>query len=180
MSNALHTERLILRPPGRQDLHQFVPLIGDYEVAKNLLRAPHPYTEEDGRAFLLSCARGWAKNDNWVFAILLKDARSCVGMCGVHPDQAWEIGYWIGQPYWGKGYGTEAVAHLIAYAFEQGADRLTARWFHDNPASGRVLEKLGFVASGEDSGLCLARHEQVSAHVAALDRAAHLTRKMAA
>jgi RimJ/RimL family protein N-acetyltransferase len=180
MSNALHTERLILRPPGRQDLNHIVRLLGDYEVAKYLSRVPYPYTEQNGRDFLLMAARGWARDEDYIFAICLKNARACIGMCGVHPSRDWEIGYWIGQPYWGKGYGTAAVARLIAYAFEQGADRLTARWFHDNPASGRVLEKLGFAASGEDSGLCLARRERVNAHVVALDRAAYGTRKMAA
>jgi RimJ/RimL family protein N-acetyltransferase len=180
MSYALETERLILRPPGRQDLGQFVPLIGDYDVAKDLLSAPHPYTEEDGRKFLMACAQGWVNNDELVFTILLRDARACVGMCGVRPGAGWEVGYWIGKPYWGEGYGTEAVARLIRYAFEQGADRLTARWFHDNPASGRVLEKLGFLHTGGDSTPCLARGVPVNSHVMALNRKAHTKGKIAA
>jgi RimJ/RimL family protein N-acetyltransferase len=180
MSNALHTERLILRPPGRQDLNQFVPLIGDYEVAKYLSRVPHPYTEQNGRDFLLMAARGWARDEDHIFAIGLKNARACIGMCGVHPSRGWEIGYWLGRPYWGRGFTTEAGQVLIQYAFDQGANRLAARWFHDNPASGRVLEKLGFVHTGEDSTPCLARGMLVNAHVMALNRKAHTARKIAA
>jgi RimJ/RimL family protein N-acetyltransferase len=180
MSNALHTERLILRPPGRQDLNHIVWLLGDFEVARNLSRAPHPYTEQNGRDFLLMAARGWARDEDYIFAICLKNARACIGMSGVHPSRGWEVGYWLGRPFWGRGFATEAGQALIAYAFEQGADRLTAKWFHDNPASGRVLEKLGFLHTGEDSTLCLARGMPANAHVMALDRAAHVTRKMAA
>jgi RimJ/RimL family protein N-acetyltransferase len=180
MSYALETERLILRPPGRQDLQSIVSLIGDYAVAKNLSRAPHPYTEQDGRNFLLSAAHGWVKGDDLPFAILLRDARACIGLCGIHPSRDWEVGYWLGRPYWGNGYATEAGQRIVRHGFSLGAGKLTAKWFHDNPASGRVLEKLGFTESGEDVSTCLARGHKVNAHVVTLDRAAYGARKMAA
>jgi RimJ/RimL family protein N-acetyltransferase len=180
MSYALHTERLILRPPGRQDLGYIVPFLGDFSVSRNLARAPHPYTEKDGRDFLLFAARGWVTGSDFPFAILLKNARVCIGMCGVHPSRNWEFGYWIGRPYWGRGYATEAARAVTSFAFGKGAEKLTAHWFHDNPASGRVLQKLGFKTMGEEPSPCLARGGSFPSHVVALDRATRCNGKLAA
>ena len=150
-------------------------------MAKNTSRVPHPYTEDDAFEFLGIAAIGWATGGDLLFAIVEKASGAYLGGCGVHPAHGWEIGYWLGKPYWGQGYATEAAGRLLAYAFNQcAADRLTARWFHDNPASGRVLAKLGFQPEAEDVSDCRARGVRVKSHVAALDRAAYMTRKKAA
>jgi len=178
MSCLLETERLLLRLPEAADISHFVPLLQDFEVAKNLSRAPHPYTEDDACAFITHAARGWRTGEDLAFAILRKKGSAYIGACGLHPSRDWEFGYWLGKAFWGQGYATEAGARAVAYAFEErGADRLNACWYTDNPASGRVLEKLGFKRSGNASRACMARGTCVEAYSVTLDRAAYETRK---
>jgi [ribosomal protein S5]-alanine N-acetyltransferase len=96
----------------------------------------------------------------------------------VHPERGFEFGYWLGRRYWGRGYATEAARRALAFAFtELNAERLTAGWFHDNPASGRVLEKLGFVADGMDERVSLSRRCSVACNKVTLTRAAWAQRK---
>jgi RimJ/RimL family protein N-acetyltransferase len=180
MSVILETGRLLLRPPRAADISHFVPLLSDFEVAKNLSRVPHPYTEDDACAFIVTCGAGWRSGDDLAFAILRKMPSAYIGICGLHPARNWEFGYWLGKPYWGQGYATEAGARAVDFAFEElGAERVNAGWFHDNPASGRVLEKLGFRRTGEEKRSCLARGCIVAAYAVTLDRATYMTRKNA-
>jgi RimJ/RimL family protein N-acetyltransferase len=180
MSWILETERLLLRPPKATDISRFMPLLDDFEVSKNLARVPYPYTEDDGCAFIVKAAKGWATREDLTFAVLRKADAAYIGMCGVHPARGWEFGYWFGKPYWGKGYATEAGARIVAFAFEVlNAEKLCAGWFYDNPASGCVLEKLGFGACGEEARSCLSRGLDVQCHMVVLDRAAYMTRKSA-
>ena len=174
----LETDRLLLRPPRAADISHFLPLLGHFDVAKNLSRVPHPYTEDDACAFVVSAALGWRKGEDLPFAILRKEPRAYIGTCGVHPARGWEFGYWLGKAYWGQGYASEAAARVVAFAFDAlGAERLTAGWFHDNPASGRVLEKLGCVPDGEEVRSCLSRGTNVFCHKVVLTRAAYERRK---
>jgi [ribosomal protein S5]-alanine N-acetyltransferase len=171
-SERLETERLILRPPQLADVPYFVPLIADYEVAKNLSSVPHPYTEEAGFAFIARAADKRSRGEDYAFAVLRKNDDAYVGACGVHPERNWEFGYWIGKPYWGHGYATEAARRLIAFAFEElDTDYLTAGWFHDNPASSRVLAKLGCVPAGTEERDCLARAGALACNKVVLTRA---------
>jgi ribosomal-protein-alanine N-acetyltransferase len=175
------TKRLMLRPPEAADIGRLVPLIGDFEVSKNLARVPHPYTDDDAGAFIVKAANGWASGEDFPFCILRKEDGAFIGLCGVHPSRGWEFGYWVGKPYWGKGYATEAGWRILGFAFDElNADRLGAGWYHDNPASGRVLEKLGFKPVGEKEQPCLARGCTLPCHRVELDRAAYMTRKMGA
>jgi 8-oxo-dGTP diphosphatase len=181
MSAILETKRLILRPPRAEDVPRFVPLLGDFDVAKNLSRVPHPYTDQDGYAFVALAGQSRALKRDYAFALLRKADDAFIGICGVHPERGFEIGYWLGKPYWGRGYATEAVGRLLEFAFgELGAENIVACWFHDNPASGRVLEKLGFLPRGEEERTCLSRGVSVPSHGVALDRVAYKTRKIGA
>ena len=178
MSILLETERLLLRPPRAADISKFVPLIGDFDVSKFLSRVPYPYTEDDGSAFIVNITKAIEARTDYAFAIILKPD-TYIGTCGLHPERGWEFGYWLGKPYWGKGYATEAGRRVVKFAFEElKADTLNASWFHDNPRSGRVLEKLGFRADSEGEIACLSRGVTVNCHVVALDRATYVTRKM--
>ena len=180
MSVILETERLLLRPPRAADISHFMPLINDFEVSQNLSRVPYPYTEDDACAFIVKVPQGPAAGTDYTFAILLKAAGIFIGMCGIHPAQDWELGYWLGRPYWGRGYATEAGRRVMNFAFEDlKAETLNAGWFHDNPASGRVLAKLGFQPAGEAERSCLSRGGPVACHLVALDRATYMTRKKA-
>jgi RimJ/RimL family protein N-acetyltransferase len=178
MSVLLETGRLLLRPPEAADISRFMPLINEFAVAKNLSSVPHPYTEDDACAFIVRMNHGLAARTDYTFAVLLKPG-VLIGMCGVHPKGGWELGYWFGRPFWGNGYATEAGGRVVAFAFDDlSADKLNAGWFHDNPASGRVLEKLGFRRVGQHERSCIARGCAVACHLVELDRATYMTRKM--
>ncbi|HEY7664040.1 MAG TPA: GNAT family N-acetyltransferase [Xanthobacteraceae bacterium] len=143
---ALVTERLVLRAPRREDAQAIAALANDRRIAENTLRIPHPYGLSDAESFI---ARASAADGERVF--LITRAGAVLGGCGIcerdgeHP----EIGYWLGVPFWGRGYATEAARALIDHAFGKlGCNRLFARARVSNPASRRVLEKCGFQWTG--------------------------------
>lgn len=129
---------------------------------------PHPYSEQMAADWLVSVSRG---EEGIVFLIERDNTLiGCTGYRAFDTEHA-ELGYWIGKPYWGMGYATEAVRALVAHALD--SDRfayLKAGHFADNPASRRVLEKLGFCPHGEEMRECMARGEAVHCFVCRLDR----------
>jgi RimJ/RimL family protein N-acetyltransferase len=141
----LETERLILRAPRRGDIKAIVRLANDRHVAENTARLPHPYRTEDAERFIAACNR---LDSEIAFAVTL--GGEPIGVCGVElRENAAEICYWLGVPYWGRGYATEAVRAVIDYAFgDLGHDGLQAGARVSNPASRRVLEKCGFQWTG--------------------------------
>ena len=169
----LETKRLLLRVPAAFDVPEIVTLIGDYDVAKNLSRVPYPYSEADAKGWVEKTAEARGKGTEYVFAITRKDDDAYIGSCGLHKrDGAYfEFGYWLGKPFWGQGYATEAARRLVAFAFmELGMDTVIAGYFHDNPASGHVLEKLGCVPDGTGHRDCLSRGHAVYCHNVVLTR----------
>jgi RimJ/RimL family protein N-acetyltransferase len=139
--SVLKTERLLLRTPSPSDVPAMVKLAGDRRVAENTARIPHPYTAADGERFLAEANR---QGSGATFAIVLDGAM--IGACGIdaRSDGA-ELGYWIGVPFWNRGYATEAIRAVIDYGFgELGHEALQAGARVSNPASRRVLEKCGF------------------------------------
>jgi RimJ/RimL family protein N-acetyltransferase len=143
----LETPRLVLRAPRLEDAKAITGLINDRRIAENTARIPHPYALADAHAFLDEVDRN---PDEPCFLITLADG-TVIGGCGIvplgGPDP--ELGYWIGVPYWGRGYVTEAARALIDHAFGTlGCERLAGRARVSNPASRRVLEKCGFQWTG--------------------------------
>jgi RimJ/RimL family protein N-acetyltransferase len=142
------TLRLRLRPYAEADIEQLVPLIGAREVAAMTLRIPHPYTEEDARNFFASSAC----EDEVRLAITLRADGRLIGGIGLRIERQHlhaELGYWIGVPYWGNGYATEAARAMIRYGFEElKLHRIFASHFKNNPASRRILEKIGMHHEG--------------------------------
>ena len=170
----LESERLILRPPRPMDIEAMAVWLSDYDVAAMTSRVPHPYGEADAEEFL-----ALAPDGRHVFVIERKDGLF-MGMTGLHPADGYEFGYWLGKPFWGFGYATEAARRLVTYAFETlGVDTVHAGWFADNPASGHVLAKLGARHNGSKMRECRARGEDVLYHAILLPRAAFI-RKQAA
>jgi RimJ/RimL family protein N-acetyltransferase len=141
----LATERLILRAPRREDAKAMARLANDRRIAVNTSRIPHPYSLSDAEEFIAAVNRAEGEA---VFAITLGETP--IGVCGVDPRESGpEIGYWLGVPYWGHGYATEAVRALIDHAFaELQHDALQAGARVSNPASRRVLQKCGFQWTG--------------------------------
>ena len=142
---ALKTARLVLRAPSHSDVAAMVALAGDRRVAENTARIPHPYTAADAVGLLASVNQNGGET---VFAIELDGA--LIGMCGLDRRQdGVELGYWLGVPFWGRGYATEAARALIDYAFAKlGHEALLSGARVSNPASRRVLEKCGFQWTG--------------------------------
>ncbi|MGA8153171.1 MAG: GNAT family protein [Terriglobales bacterium] len=148
----LHTKRLLLRPFTRNDIPELVPLIGAREVAATTRRIPYPYTEADAEEFVAQAQVGAEIN----LGIWLLAGLSLVGGGILRPDlnhQHAELGYWIGVPYWGKGYATEAAQELVRYGFQElRLHRIYASHTANNPASGKVLSKVGMQREGRMRG----------------------------
>lgn len=144
----IRSERLFLRPGWPEDWAELLALIDDEAVVRNLARAPWPYSPADARAF---ASRPQARRHPHFFVTLpgATGARliGCVGL--TDQDGGAELGYWIARQHWGRGYATEAVRAVLALAPTLGHRRLSAHHFLDNPASGRVLTKAGFVPTGD-------------------------------
>jgi ribosomal-protein-alanine N-acetyltransferase len=151
----LQTERLLLRRPDAKDVGSIVAMVGDWEVARRLARVPHPYRETDAHDFLDTVVP-----NEWVWAITLRESRELVGMVGLtpetEPDTA-ELGYYVARIHWGNGIATDAAGLVVRYGIHAlGLRRITSGHFVDNPASRRVLSKLGFVETGHSERACLA------------------------
>jgi len=173
----LESERLILRPPRPGDIAGMIVWLGDYSVSKNLSRVPHPYNEEDAENFVAGI--GPRREGRHVFSILRKEDGVFVGGIGLHEDGAgFEFGYWLGKPFWGQGFATEAAHRLMRFAFEDlGLAEVHAGWFHDNPASGHVLAKLGARHNGSSMRESRARGAKVLCHEMLLTRADFLRKR---
>lgn len=142
------TDRLLLRPGWAEDAPALAEAIGDERIVRNLATAPWPYRLRDAEAFL-------AQPRDPLLPTLLVFERTAgpprlVGSCGLGRRQsgAVELGYWVARPHWGRGYATEACTALVDIARSLGLAQLEGSHFIDNPASGRVLEKLGFEPLG--------------------------------
>ena len=138
------TSRLLLRPGWAEDAPALAAAIADEMIVRNLATAPWPYSLRDAEAFLAQ-PRDPAMPSFLIFE-RTDGAPQLVGSCGLgrRPSGAVEMGYWIGRAHWGRGYATEAAHALIDIARTLGFSQLEGSHFVDNPASGRVLEKLGF------------------------------------
>jgi RimJ/RimL family protein N-acetyltransferase len=153
------TPRLALRRLQAQDAPELARLIDDPDIARMTARIPHPYGLEDADGFIARVRRDEAK----VFAIQPYGG-PLAGVIGFQDDGAApEMGYWLGRPFWGRGYATEAGRGLLDWAERRWGKRaLRSGHFSDNPASGRVLDKLGFLYTGEvQKRASLARGEPV-------------------
>jgi len=155
MSTTLRTARLVLRPYMPEDIPALLPLIGAREVAATTLRIPNPYTQAEAEEFVRRAQAG--SDDSVRFAVEIEASSTLIGGVGLRLDQAHhhaELGYWIGVPYWGNGYATEAAQALVRHGFEDlKLHRIHASHFSHNPASGRILRKLGMKSEG-----CMRQH----------------------
>lgn len=142
------TRRLLLRPGFPEDAPALAAAIADQAIVRNLATAPWPYALRDAEAFLA------APRDPVLPSLLIIErtdkAPRLVGACGLgrRASGAVELGYWIAREHWGRGIATEACAALIDIARALRLAALEGSHFVDNPASGRVLEKLGFEPTG--------------------------------
>ena len=142
------TARLLLRPGWAEDAPALAAAIADERIVRNLATAPWPYRLRDAEAFLAQ-PRDPVLPSFLIFERTDAEPR-LLGSCGLgrRPSGGVELGYWVARPFWGCGIATEAGTALIEIARALRLPRLQASHFLDNPASGRVLEKLGFEPVG--------------------------------
>jgi RimJ/RimL family protein N-acetyltransferase len=154
----MRSQRLSYRPIEAADASRIATLAGEWDIARMTSRIPHPYSLIDADLWIASIG-----NDEFVRGIELDgELIGAVGYIENEGRQA-EIGYWIGKPWWGYGFATEAAHAMIDYCFGAGGfRRLTCGHFIDNPASARVIAKLGFRRIGKDSQWCEARKSEVN------------------
>ncbi len=143
LPSTIRSERLVMRPLGDQDVAQLVVLANNKKIADVLARLPHPYTEDDAKYFInLANSDGAEK----VWAITL--AGDLIGVCGLtfsDETPSPELGYWLGEPFWGQGIGSEAISALMNAVKETSEDaELFARCLVSNLSSAALLKKCGF------------------------------------
>ncbi len=158
MKQELITPRLKLRPIRRGDALRVQALCGNWNVARMLSRVPYPNPVEIVEAWTGVQAAARKSGSAYNFAIDFRDGGNRDGLIGVigvaryddgNPGGGYEIGYWLGEPWWGRGLMTEAVNRIVDFARNDlGLDRLRSDYFTDNPASGRIQEKCGFRITG--------------------------------
>lgn len=141
MTQTLQTDRLVLRGFRTDDVEPITNLIGNLKVARWLTHVPHPYTLEDAEWFIAKDR----ETPGVTYAI------ECDGAFIGAVSHGEMLGYWIAEPWWGKGYATEAADALIAHRFEQGASEIISGYHLGNDGSRNVLTKLGFVPTRQDS-----------------------------
>ena len=146
MTMFARTERLLLRPGWAEDAPALAQAIADEAIVRNLARVPWPYREDHARAWLS------LPKDHRLPSLLVTlpdEGGRIIGSCGLQAEEREvAIGYWIARGHQGLGYATEAARALVGLARVIGHRRLRSDHFVDNPASGRVLRKCGFVSTG--------------------------------
>ena len=144
----LNTKRLLLRPLILADSKRIQELAGNWAVAKTTLSIPHPYKDGMAENWILSLKDAWDIKSGVVFGVLLKADAEIIGvvsLVSINGKKA-ELGYWIGEQYWGEGYCTEATEALMRLASQQlQITSFVAEHLTENPASGKVMLKLGMV-----------------------------------
>ncbi len=152
----LTTNRLLLRPFSANDAPDVHRLVGEREIASTTLNIPHPYEQGMAETWIAKHEPAWEHGELATFAIT-EPSEGLVGAIGLVVElahQRAEVGYWIGLPFWGRGYATEALSALIAFGFTQlSLNRIHAAHFVRNAASGRVMVKAGMRYEG-----CLRQH----------------------
>jgi RimJ/RimL family protein N-acetyltransferase len=148
----LTSERLMLRPMRDADAPVLAELANDIRVIDGTLTMPFPYTLEDAVAFIGHARESRATARSMPCAIERRSDGQFLGGMGLvlqPAHQRAELGYWLGVPFWGQGYATEAARALIDFGFETlGLNRIFAVHYHTNPASGRVMQRLGMTYEG--------------------------------
>ncbi len=145
----LVTQRLVMRQPHADDIEDLARLANNRRVADMLTRMPHPYGEAEARAFIEFASD--PERGETVYAMTVVATGEFIGCAGLRPVHGgYDLGYWIGQSHWGKGYATEAAHALVDLAFRaSSADSLTATCRVTNTASQRVIHKCGFQYCGQ-------------------------------
>ena len=148
----IETERLILRKLNQTDTERIEKLAGDYDVAKTTLNIPHPYPRGGAVDFIEKVLHAEKNETIIIYAIIDKESGLLIGLININltlAHERGELGYWIGKPYWRKGYGTEAATAIVSLGFGKlHLNKIFARAVITNPGSWRIMEKIGMTHEG--------------------------------
>ncbi|MCI1615892.1 GNAT family N-acetyltransferase [Heyndrickxia oleronia] len=148
----ISTERLVLRLFQKSDAVAVTKLCNNYNIYKNTLYLPYPYTLEDALTWIGHHLDHFNADKSYEFAITDKENGRVYGAIALSNNKKFnngELAYWIGEEFWGNGYATEAAQAILRFAFdEKKYHKVFARYFHSNLASGRVMQKLGMKKEG--------------------------------
>ena len=146
------TKRLTLRPLFLSDADRVRLLAGNRKIADKMLNIPHPYRKGIAREWISTHQTKFEEGETVHFAIILKSDGELIGVIGLNINKDYnraELGYWIGEEFWGRGYATEAAGAVIEYGFlELNLHKVTSSHFARNPASGKVMRKIGMKKEG--------------------------------
>ena len=152
MTCRLRSQRLLLRPFVAADAPDVQRLANNRNIADTTLNIPHPYDVSAAEEWIATHAEKWTARELMVFAVTENTNNDFLGACGLTISEKFEraeIGYWIGEPYWGQGYCTEAAELVLKFGFEElDLHRIHGSYFARNPASGQVMRKLGMQQEG--------------------------------
>lgn len=146
------TSRLILREINLNDAPLIEEYAGDEQVAKTTMNIPSPYPKGSAIDFITTSLEAEKAGKLKIAAIILKDTKELIGLINININAGFnrgELGYWIGRPYWGNGYGTEAAKRMLEIGFKEWKlNRIYAQAFTTNPGSYRIMEKIGLRHEG--------------------------------
>lgn len=145
----LESDRLLLRNVDIEDLDSLINLASDYQIAEMMNGAiPNPYSADVAKEWISKHSHDSIQSASISWAISLKEKKEFLGSIQIRFSKdrcSGRLSYWIGNPYWGQGYASEAGRMILQYGFDKlKLKEIHAEHFHRNPASGSVLKKLGF------------------------------------
>lgn len=149
----LNTGRLKLRKIRTEDISSLVKYCNNKKISDQILNIPYPYSEENAIFRINFVLQGFKNKERYVFAITLKESEELIGEIGLHLDKvnnSAQFGYWIAEPFWGKGIATEATASILKFGFEVlELNKIYATHYPENEASGKVMQNNKMIKEAE-------------------------------
>ncbi|MFB5762434.1 GNAT family N-acetyltransferase [Paenibacillus medicaginis] len=146
------TDRLLLRYFELSDASRVQDLAGNEEVARTTLSIPHPYPDGAAEQWIVNVRQFSEKGERYAFAMVKKEDGLLIGTVSIGISKRHnhaELGYWVGKPYWGQGYATEAARRILQFSFEElHLNRIFAAAIITNPGSYQVMRKIGMKEEG--------------------------------
>ena len=158
MNIELHTDNLVIKKPSENHLNSLIKELNNWNISKWLIEVPYPYSIDDAKYWVKK-----TKQDEYSFNIYLKNKLiGGVSLSNQRENSKWELGYWIGEEYWGNGYAIEACENLISYFFSNTNNSLIyASHMQDNIKSKKIIIKLGFKLVSSGKKFSISRNEMV-------------------
>ena len=158
MKIELHTENLVIKKPSEKHLKSLIKELNNWNISKWLIEVPYPYSIDDAKYWVKK-----TKQDQYSLNIYLKNKLiGGVSLSNQRENSKWELGYWIGEEYWGNGYAIEACENLISYFFRNtNNSTIYASHMKDNIKSKKIIIKLGFKLVSSGKKFSISRNEMV-------------------